>query len=126
MLFGAVACESSRIYFILLYHSSIMFVSFKYHALNTFKLLIFSCLLFVCLECLADICSKFQLKANVMEEKVLKEIEALKSLTLLAAKNTLTLEDVSLLYGFRASTIPIPILKMLVCCTVFQKVQFTS
>jgi len=40
-----------------------------------------------------------------MEEKVLKEIEALKSLTLLAAKNTLTLEDVSLLYGFSKSTL---------------------
>ena len=40
-----------------------------------------------------------------MEEKVLKEIEALKTLTLLAAKNTLTLEDVSLLYGFSKSTI---------------------
>ena len=40
-----------------------------------------------------------------MDERVLKEIEALKSLTLLAAKNTLTLEDVSLLYGFSKSTI---------------------
>ena len=40
-----------------------------------------------------------------MEEKVLKEIEALKSLTLLAAKNTLTLDDVCLLYGFSKSTI---------------------
>ncbi len=40
-----------------------------------------------------------------MEEKVLKEIEALKSLTLLAAKSTLTLEDVSLLYGFSKSTL---------------------
>ena len=40
-----------------------------------------------------------------MEERVLKEIEALKALTLLAAKNTLTLEDVSLLYGFSKSTL---------------------
>ena len=40
-----------------------------------------------------------------MEERLLNEIEALKSLTLLAAKNTLTLEDVSLLYGFSKSTI---------------------
>lgn len=105
MLFGAVACESSRIYVFVLYLSNIMLVSFKYHALNTFKLLIISVLLFVYLECLADICSKFQSNIKNMEEKVLKEIEALKSLTLLAAKNTLTLEDVSLLYGFSKSTL---------------------
>ena len=40
-----------------------------------------------------------------MEDRILNEIEALKSLTLLAAKNTLTLEDVSLLYGFSKSTL---------------------
>ena len=40
-----------------------------------------------------------------MEEKILQEIEALKGITLLAAKNTLTLEDVSLLYGFSKSTL---------------------
>lgn len=40
-----------------------------------------------------------------MEERILKEIEELKSLTLLASKNTLTIEDVSLLYGFSKSTI---------------------
>lgn len=38
-------------------------------------------------------------------ERILKEIESLKALTLLAAKNVLTLEDVSLLYGFSRSTI---------------------
>ena len=40
-----------------------------------------------------------------MDERILKEIEALKSLTLLAAKNTLTLDDVCMLYGFSKSTI---------------------
>lgn len=72
MLFGAVACESSRIYVILLYHSSIMFVSFKYHALNTFKLLIINALLFVYLEYLADICSKFQQNINEYGRKSIK------------------------------------------------------
>jgi len=40
-----------------------------------------------------------------MEEKVLQELAELKALTLLAAKNTLTLDDVVLLYGFSRSTI---------------------
>ena len=39
------------------------------------------------------------------ESKVLQAIEELKALTLLAAKNTLTLDDVCLLYGFSKSTI---------------------
>lgn len=40
-----------------------------------------------------------------MEEKILHEIEGLKSLMVLAAKSTLTLDDVSLLYGLSKSTI---------------------
>lgn len=40
-----------------------------------------------------------------MEEMILNEIRELKTLTLLAAKNTLTLEDVCALYGFSRSTI---------------------
>ena len=40
-----------------------------------------------------------------MEEKILHEIEGLKSLMVLAAKSTLTLDDVSLLYGFSRSTL---------------------
>lgn len=41
-----------------------------------------------------------------MEESlILKELSELKALTLLAAKNTLTLDDVCLLYGFSKSTI---------------------
>lgn len=40
-----------------------------------------------------------------MEEKILYEIEGLKSLMVLAAKSTLTLDDVSLLYGLSKSTI---------------------
>ena len=72
MLFGAVACESSRIYVFVLYLSNIMLVSFKYHALNTFKLLIISVLLFVYLECLADICSKFQQNINEYGRKSTK------------------------------------------------------
>ena len=40
-----------------------------------------------------------------MEEKVLQELAELKALTLLAAKNTLTLDDVCLLFGFSKSTI---------------------
>lgn len=39
------------------------------------------------------------------ESKVLQAIEELKALTLLAAKNTLTLDDVVLLFGFSRSTI---------------------
>lgn len=38
-------------------------------------------------------------------KKVLQAIEELKALTMLAAKDVLTLEDVSLLYGFSKSTI---------------------
>ena len=40
-----------------------------------------------------------------MEERVLRAIEELKALTLLAAKSTLTLDDVVLLFGFSRSTI---------------------
>lgn len=40
-----------------------------------------------------------------MEEKILHEIEGLKSLMVLAAKSTLTLNDVSLLFGISRSTI---------------------
>lgn len=40
-----------------------------------------------------------------MEEKILQEIESLKSFMVLAAKSTLTLDDVSLLYGFSKSHI---------------------
>ena len=40
-----------------------------------------------------------------MVEKILHEIEGLKSLMVLAAKSTLTLDDVSLLYGLSKSTI---------------------
>ena len=40
-----------------------------------------------------------------MEEKILHEIEGLKSLMVLAAKSTLTLDDVSLLYGLSKSII---------------------
>lgn len=38
-------------------------------------------------------------------DQILKELAELKNLTLLAAKNTLTLEDVSLLYGYSKSTL---------------------
>lgn len=40
-----------------------------------------------------------------MEEKILHEIEELKSLTLLAAKSVLTIDDVSLLTGISKSTL---------------------
>lgn len=40
-----------------------------------------------------------------MEEKVLQELAELKALTLLAAKSTLSIDDVCLLYGFSRSTI---------------------
>lgn len=40
-----------------------------------------------------------------MSDQILQEIKELKTLTLLGAKNTLTLEDVALLYGFSKSTI---------------------
>lgn len=50
--------------------------------------------------------AKPQTKKNKMEEsKVLQAIEELKALTLLAAKNVLSLEDVCLLYGFSKSTL---------------------
>lgn len=39
------------------------------------------------------------------ENKVLQAIEELKALTLLAAKSTLSIDDVCLLYGFSKSTI---------------------
>ena len=40
-----------------------------------------------------------------MEEKILQEIEELKSLTLLAAKSVLTIDDVALLTGISKSTL---------------------
>ena len=40
-----------------------------------------------------------------MEERILQEIEGLKSLMVLAAKSTLTLDDVCLLYGLSKSTV---------------------
>jgi excisionase family DNA binding protein len=50
--------------------------------------------------------SQTLISKEVMEEsKVLQAIEELKALTLLAAKNTLTLDDVCMLYGFSKSTI---------------------
>ena len=50
--------------------------------------------------------SQTLISKEVMEEsKVLQAIEELKALTLLAAKNTLTLDDVVLLFGFSRSTI---------------------
>ena len=42
---------------------------------------------------------------KTMEEKILHEIEGLKSLMVLAAKSTLTISDVSLLFGISKSTI---------------------
>jgi excisionase family DNA binding protein len=41
----------------------------------------------------------------MMEEKILQEIEELKSLTLLAAKSVLTIDDVALLTGISKSTL---------------------
>jgi len=41
----------------------------------------------------------------MIEEKILQEIEELKSLTLLAAKSVLTIDDVALLTGISKSTL---------------------
>jgi excisionase family DNA binding protein len=44
-------------------------------------------------------------KTNKMEEKIMAELVEIKSLTLLASKNVLTIDDVSLLTGISKSTL---------------------
>lgn len=57
-------------------------------------------------EMLADFPSSHNRKiVTTMEEKILQEIEELKSLTLLAAKSVLTIDDVALLTGISKSTL---------------------